>query len=265
MTTRIRAFFTLAALAILATTLNPVAAGAEPPPECHGRAVTIAGTPGDDVITGTDGDDVIAGLGGDDTIRAGAGDDIVCGGPGSDTIYGESGNDWLSGSGGFDEVWGGAGQDRIRDRRARCHGEHTVGCGPWSSSLSGAEPPPTTTTAPPVAEAPVPEKCGNEPQWVFDAINASFSDTPHVCYFAEYISWRESRWTADIIGGPNRNGSYDYGLLQLNSGYIRTWANWAGVSWLDWSDPVINARIARALYDRAGEIWGDPLRPWRVR
>ena len=49
---------------------------------CDGQAVTIMGTPGNDILVGTDGDDVISGLGGDDTISGGGGSDIVCGGAG---------------------------------------------------------------------------------------------------------------------------------------------------------------------------------------
>ncbi len=213
---------------------------------CNGFEATIVGTAGDDVLVGTPNRDVIFGGGGDDIIRAGRGNDIICGGNGDDKLRGGGGNDWLDGEEGYDVLVGGSGADVADDAEAICRAETVEGCG-----------------------EPVPEKdlphCVSAPELVVEAIFAAFHDTPHVCYFADTIAYRESRWTPDIIGGPNRNGSYDYGLLQLNSGYIRTWAEWAGVDWTDWDDPFVNAKMARALYDRAGEIWNDPLRPWDVR
>ncbi len=62
---------------------------------CDGRAATIVGTAGDDVLQGTAAADVIAGLGGNDQIRGGAGDDVICGGDGADTLRGEAGDDVL--------------------------------------------------------------------------------------------------------------------------------------------------------------------------
>ncbi len=93
---------------------------------CLGRLVTIAGTPGDDVLVGTPGVDVIHGLDGDDTIDGADGDDVICGGEGSDTLSGGNGNDeifggnardWIDGRRGEDFLRGGGGNDRI-------HGGH---------------------------------------------------------------------------------------------------------------------------------------------
>ena len=53
--------------------------------KCKGKAATIRGTRGDDVIVGTAGVDVIAARAGDDTIRGLGGNDLVCAGPGDDT------------------------------------------------------------------------------------------------------------------------------------------------------------------------------------
>jgi Ca2+-binding RTX toxin-like protein len=39
-----------------------------PAATCDGKAATMVGTPGDDLLVGTSGVDVIVGLGGDDTI-----------------------------------------------------------------------------------------------------------------------------------------------------------------------------------------------------
>lgn len=226
---------------------------------CRGLVPTIVGTAADDVLLGTAGPDVIIGFGGDDIIRGRGGNDVLCGSAGSDVIFGGPGNDWISGSAGYDILKGGDGHDTLSDLSASCRGEVLTGC------TRPAPPPPPPPPPPPAPPAPTIPSCEQAPDWVVAAIYASFSDTPHVCHFADYISWRESRWTAGIIGGPNPNGTYDYGLLQLNSQYIRTWAGWAGVDWNDWDDPMINAQIARALYDRAGQIWGDPLRPWNAR
>lgn len=215
---------------------------------CNGQAATIVGTPGDDVLIGTEGRDVIMGRGGDDLIVGLTGNDIICGGPGQDIIKGGGGRDWLSGSKGLDIIFGGAGKDIAEDYLAICTAEEMLGC----------------NQLPPTAFDPLPD-CGNAPEWVVEAIYESFADTPHVCYFADTIAYRESRWTPDIIGGPNRNGTFDYGLLQLNSAYIQTWAQWAEVDWNDWDQPVEHAKMARAVYDRSEEIWGNPLQPWTVR
>jgi Ca2+-binding RTX toxin-like protein len=82
---------------------------AAPPLTCGGLAVTIVGTPGDDVIDGTAGNDVIAGLGGDDVIRGGAGEDVICGGHGNDNLAGQGDEDILFGEQGDDILDGGEG------------------------------------------------------------------------------------------------------------------------------------------------------------
>jgi hypothetical protein len=109
---------------------------------CFGKAVTVVGTPGDDVIdltgnpgqvvftgsgddvvVGSDGDDVVClgdgtdrfeGNGGDDQADGGTGDDALRGGPGNDVLVGGEGNDLLKGQQGDDHVSGGAGDDLVR-------------------------------------------------------------------------------------------------------------------------------------------------------
>ncbi len=215
-------------------------------PTCHGYLATIVGTHGDDVIRGTAKRDVILAGRGDDVIRGLGGNDIICAGVGEDTVFGGNGSDWITGGPGYDILKGGRGNDVTDDRDAACSAENQIGC----LRL--------------LPEHLLPE-CGETPTWVVQAVYVGFGDTPHVCFFAEHIAYRESRWTPEIIGGPNRNGTYDYGLLQLNSAYIATWAEWAGVDWNEWADPIVNAQIARAAYDGADRLWGDPLAPWRVR
>ena len=79
--------------------------------KCAGKAVTIVGTPGPDVLWGTAGPDVISGLGGDDTIIGLSGNDRICGGTGNDTLIDFDGNDGLLGDAGNDYLYGGNGND----------------------------------------------------------------------------------------------------------------------------------------------------------
>lgn len=101
-------------------------------PTCGGRAATIVGTAGSDVLLGTARRDVIVALGGNDRIRGGRGSDIICagsgvdrvsggrngdrigGGRGNDVLSGNSGGDRLSGNSGRDLLIGGSGRDRLR-------------------------------------------------------------------------------------------------------------------------------------------------------
>ena len=78
---------------------------------CRGKAATVVGTPGRDVLEGTPGFDVIAGLGGDDTIRGNGGGDYLCGGDGIDHLFGDAGDDSLVGGLGDDALDGGPGYD----------------------------------------------------------------------------------------------------------------------------------------------------------
>ncbi len=96
---------------------------------CDGRAATIVGTSGGDILRGTSGRDVINGRGGNDSILGKAGRDRLCGGgdddliaggdfdfdsgSGNDRLFGGSGNDELAGEGGNDELFGFNGEDRL--------------------------------------------------------------------------------------------------------------------------------------------------------
>lgn len=93
-----------------------------PKARCGGKAATIVGTAGKDILRGTRGRDVIAGLGGNDRIFGagrgdlicgGAGRDRIVGGPGNDRLFGNRGNDVLVGGGGDDRLVGGPGSDRL--------------------------------------------------------------------------------------------------------------------------------------------------------
>jgi Ca2+-binding RTX toxin-like protein len=137
----------IATVGILGVLAAPVAYAA---PTCEGRAVTIVGTPGDDVIAGTTDNDVIHGLAGDDTISGGDDFDIICGGRGKDslggfnqqgtddgyidTLSGGAGNDGLKGS--FeDRLIGGPGDDLMQGRRA--HADYSSAAGAITVELVG--------------------------------------------------------------------------------------------------------------------------------
>ena len=112
---------------------------------CGGWAVTLVGTPGDDVLTGTLGPlysyrDVIRGYGGNDTISGGDGDDVICGDDGDDLILGERGDDVLYGGDGNDRLRGATGNDRLyggagSDRLLPDTGNDVVDGGPGSDIL----------------------------------------------------------------------------------------------------------------------------------
>ena len=61
------------------------------------------------------------------------------------------------------------------------------------------------------------------------------------------IAMAESGGDPAIKGGPNSNGTYDYGLFQINQIHNPTAQNWA--------DPVVNAGMALKIYRDAGNKW----------
>ena len=111
---------------------------------CGGEIVTLAGTPGDDLLVGTPGKDVIYGGEGNDRIRGRGGEDYLCGGPGDDNIVdgpdtgisfaaylnGGSGNDALYPNT-FSEAWGGNGNDSF----SFVSGDHRFYGGPGSDTV----------------------------------------------------------------------------------------------------------------------------------
>jgi subtilisin-like proprotein convertase family protein len=95
--------------------------GPPPPPvaRCDGKAATIVGTAGRDVLHGTRRADVIVGLAGKDRIAGAKGNDTVCAGPGNDVVSGGRGRDRLFGGPGNDRLTGGAGRDTCLGGRGR--------------------------------------------------------------------------------------------------------------------------------------------------
>ncbi len=80
---------------------------------CAGKAATLSGTNGDDVIKGTAGNDVIQTGLGNDVIYGLTGNDILCGGEGDDVLIGADGIDSLNGEGGNDILQGGNANDTL--------------------------------------------------------------------------------------------------------------------------------------------------------
>jgi uncharacterized repeat protein (TIGR01451 family) len=80
---------------------------------------TIAGTPGDDVLTGTSHGDVIVSYGGNDQVFAGGGGDLVCTDGGADTVFAGSSGDTVIGGGGPDRLVGGDGGDLLKGKNGR--------------------------------------------------------------------------------------------------------------------------------------------------
>lgn len=75
---------------------------------------TIAGGPGNNVLTGTAAADVICGDTGNDVINGGRGRDLIYPGPGRDRVVGGRGNDTVLAGRGNDNVLGGRGNDDLR-------------------------------------------------------------------------------------------------------------------------------------------------------
>ena len=93
----------------------------EPPPpaQCAGKAASIVGTEGSDMLVGTNGKDVIVALGGNDTIDGLGGNDLVCGLGGNDVIRVRGGHDRVRAGGGDDRLRGGDGPDGLRGGSGR--------------------------------------------------------------------------------------------------------------------------------------------------
>lgn len=74
------------------------------------------------------------------------------------------------------------------------------------------------------------------------------------------ISGQETSGNIWVVGGPNKNGTYDFGAWQINEVHKRDHPEWfaattAGINWANHAD---NARMAFAVYTEAG----NSFRPW---
>jgi soluble lytic murein transglycosylase-like protein len=86
-------------------------------------------------------------------------------------------------------------------------------------------------------------------------INVALQNQIPVYYFAKLIHV-ESAFNPRAINKSNRNGSYDYGIAQLNSVYIDEFAFRYGYTTLDPFDPYTSLEVAgkhlRTLYNNTG-------------
>ncbi|MFP5283114.1 MAG: ExeM/NucH family extracellular endonuclease, partial [Actinomycetes bacterium] len=92
---------------------DPLVLGIDLQERCHGRAPTLVGTGGNDLLRGTNGPDVILALTGHDVVLGGNGDDVICGGRGNDLLQGGNGDDRLLGGFGHDRLLGENGDDHL--------------------------------------------------------------------------------------------------------------------------------------------------------
>ncbi len=110
---------------------------------------------------------------------------------------------------------------------------------------------PTTTTTPPTTTTIAPELlevATGCPQEIVEIIAEAFAGTG-VIEWAIATAWRESNCRPEVY-----NDEHAMGLFQL-LGHKQKIADAGG----DWSNPVHNARAARALYDECGKLpWSPP-------
>jgi len=115
---------------------------------------------------------------------------------------------------------------------------------------------------------PTVQRCA---QWMKTAMMAGW--TTAQLPVLDYILWRESRCDPDQINKTlNRDGSWDYGLAQIND---RSWCKpnrWYPSGYLqslrivayckDLFDPYLNLVAAKAIYNYAQKTSGNGFQPW---
>lgn len=86
-------------------------------------------------------------------------------------------------------------------------------------------------------------------------MNAALQNHVPVFYFARMLKV-ESNFNSRAVGGPNRNGSYDYGIAQFNSMYLDVFASDYGYEKFDPFDPYtaieVSAKHLSFLYSKLG-------------
>lgn len=73
------------------------------------------------------------------------------------------------------------------------------------------------------------------------------------CDEAKQVAWCESRINPKAISPTNRNGTRDYGLMQINNG---AWQEYFGKRWAQVLNAEQNIAMAYEIYSQYG--W----RPW---
>lgn len=118
------------------------------------------------------------------------------------------------------------------------------------------------------ASMPTVRRCA---QWMSTAMMAGW--TAAQLPVLDYILWKESRCDPDQINKTlNRDGSWDYGLAQIND---RSWCKpnrWYTDGYLqsleiidycnDLLVPINNLKAAKALYDYTQKNLGNGFQPW---
>lgn len=87
---------------------------------------------------------------------------------------------------------------------------------------------------------------------------AGFPDD--VLAIAVAISGQETSGNSWSVGGPNRDGTYDFGSWQINEVHREEHPEWfaATTTGINWANHADNARMAFAVYTDAG----NSFRPW---
>lgn len=87
---------------------------------------------------------------------------------------------------------------------------------------------------------------------------AGFADTDLETIVA--ISGQETSGNTWIVGGPNRNGTFDYGAWQINTVHSKKHPEWfaATTDGTNWANHADNARMAHVVYTEAGRSF----KPW---
>lgn len=100
----------------------------------------------------------------------------------------------------------------------------------------------------PSPSAPVQAAQGALSEGELNAILQEAGWPEHLWGEAKQIAWCESRWRPGAVG----DGGNSLGAFQLWYG----WFSKAGYSSADYADPVVNATVARYVYEVRGSRWG---------
>ena len=88
-----------------------------------------------------------------------------------------------------------------------------------------------------------------------NAIHANFGDNPQLEAQATNVARCESGLNPNAV---NYNGGY-YGLFQLSKYWQERTANALGYTWAQITDPAVNARVARQIFNSGGwSAWSCP-------
>lgn len=81
-----------------------------------------------------------------------------------------------------------------------------------------------------------------------------------VVEIATAVSGAETSGNTWVVGGPNANGTFDFGAWQINEVHKKKHPEWfsATTTGINWANHADNARMAFAVYTEAG----NTFRPW---